>query len=157
LGAAGAQAVEVEEVAEDDRRAVTRHAREDDRVVREVRELPRLALGQALLPEVERAGLAADVVEAAAGRLPQRPARAARGVEQLPEGLAVVQPDLAGLRAVVALAPPRRAFAAEEQLAAVRRQAGVLAVVVEEELLGVAALAADAEEAVGVPPEVVAA
>src|SRR5262249_44791930 len=136
--AAGVVAVEVEQLAEDDGRAVAGDAGEDDRVALEARQLPRRVDFQVVLPEVAGAALGADVKERLAVGPPHRPAAAAVLAEDLGEGLLVelVEPDLAGLRALVALAPPGLAFAREEQPFTVGRQGTAGAVVVKEYLLG---------------------
>ena len=114
--------------------------------------------GEIALPEIERTAARADVVEPLAVRFPQRPTAVGILVEQAAERLAVeiVHPDLAGLRTVIALAPPGRPLAREQQSFAVRRQTAVLSVVVEQQTLGLALGGADGEEAFGMAPEVIA-
>src|SRR5579875_2373565 len=107
------------------------------------------------LPEIERTAAGADVVKPLAVRLPQRPTASGVFGKNLTEFLAVeiVQPNLAGLRAVIAFAPPDRPLAREQQALSVRRQAAVLPVIIEQQLLRLAHLDIDGEEAFGVPPE----
>src|SRR5207247_11425979 len=104
-------------------------------------------------------GLVAHVVETAAVGLPQRPEVAAVVVEDLSKALLVqiIKPDLAGLRAVLSLAPPGRALPGEKQPPAIRRQAAVLAIFIQDGLIRLTLAAVDREEALGVAPEVVAA
>src|SRR5206468_3344190 len=101
-----------------------------------------------VLAEIEGAGLGPDVVKALAVGLPKRPAAAAGVVEQLPAGLLVlvIEPDLAGLGAAIAFAPPGRAFPGEEHPPPIRRYGAVFGVVVEERLFGAAAAQVDAEQ-----------
>ena len=146
-------------MAEDNRRTIVRDAGEDDGVILEVGQLFFLIRLKVAFPEVERSALRADIVEAAAVGVPQGPARAGLGIEQLGILLRfeVVHPDLAGPRTIVAFSPPRHTLASEEQALAVGREGAVGAIGIEEQLLGATLVGRDAEEAIAAPPEMISA
>src|SRR5262249_24241131 len=102
------EAIEGEQVSEAHGRAVLRHARLHDRIIGEAGQLSLLAGGEVELRQVKRPALPADEIEAMTVRLPQRPHAATVVVEDLAivPGGEIVKPDLAGLRAVITLAPP---------------------------------------------------
>src|SRR5262249_33424148 len=90
---------------------------------------------------------------------PHRPAIAVLASEDFRETflVEVADPHLAGLRALVALAPPRFALAREQQPLAIGRECPTGTVVIKEKLLGGTLAAGDSEEAIGMPPAVIAA
>src|SRR5205823_7875275 len=89
--------------------------------------------GEIVDTQIRALGMFADVIEAFAVGLPERPAAAEFLMENFAERflVAIVEPDLRDARALVALAPPAFAFAREEQFLAVGGQRAVGTVIVK--------------------------
>src|SRR6185437_10139002 len=125
------EAIEVEQLAENQRRTVLADAWVNDRVVLERRQrLARLAR-EIVFPDVERALVHGDIIESLPIGFPERKHRAARGIELFRERLRrqIVEPDLRALGPAISLAPPLRTFAREQEFLAIGRERAVVPVI----------------------------
>src|SRR5579871_781854 len=104
-------------MAEHDGRAVAGETRKDNRIIAEERELFSSRGILASFPQIEGAAFGTDVIKALPIRFPQGPQTSGVFIQKPAKRLTVpvVHPDLTGLGTVIALAPPHRTFAREQQ------------------------------------------
>ncbi len=140
---AGAEHVEIEKTAENDRRAVLRKGGEKHGIVVVERELFLLARLQVVLPEVEIARLLAGIIEPFPVRHPEGVTAFDFAFGMEPGEVLrrqVEDPDLAGARADIPLAIRRGTLAGKQDALSVGRDGAFGGVAVEKQLLTLVSL-----------------